>query len=287
MIKKGASLLRKEGFNAFLRGGSSYLHGKFQDFRLFLRVSWALIRGEISLSLGNTRTRFVAEDRDSVKMTIRRFKRGGDTIAVLIEELDENDVFYDIGANTGLYTGFAAHICEQVVAFEPHPANVSELRKNAILNGPNVSVFEVALSDHSGSIGLYTPEVESSHYPERDSPGFGGGTITEGAANTEVKTVPGDRLIAERDINPPNVVKIDVEGAEPLVIDGLSDALSNDRCRFVDCEVHRSTESPGSIADHNVTEAELFNRFEEFGFDSIEKVDDLGNTFVLRARRTR
>lgn len=287
MLKEGVSLLLEEGLFGFVGGVTRYVRDKAQKSHVFLRVSWALFRGEITLSLGKTRAKFVADDRDSVNMTIRRFRAEGDTLAEVLEELGENDVFYDIGANTGLYTSFAAHKCRRVVSFEPHPQTASELRKNAELNGDNVSVFEVALSDRTGSVGLLTPDVSASHYPERDSPGFGGGTITDGPGDVEVDTIRGDQLITEGRIDPPNVVKIDVEGAEPLVIDGLAEALSDDRCQFVVCEVHRPNDSTGSIDDHDATEAELFSRFEDFGFDDIDRVDDLENTFVLRARRVR
>lgn len=284
-LKRSFEVLRDDGIVSLLRAIKRYLSGKVSNVVLWSLVTIGLVKGEFTLTVGDTTATFVAEDRDSVNMTTRRVQNERDRIAELLEEVEENDVFYDIGANTGIYTSFVGHHCSTVVAFEPHPKNVAELEKNADRNCEDVTVMDIALSDSEGTVGLSTPEVESSHYPDTDSPGYGGGRIIPKATDIEVSTRRGDKLIEEDIIDPPTVVKIDVEGAEPLVIDGLSDAFGHERCRYVDCEVHRPSGSGRSIVDYGSSEEELFQQFEELGFDTVTKTKDIGNSFILSAAR--
>jgi FkbM family methyltransferase len=64
--------------------------------------------------------------------------------------------------------------------------------------------------------------------------GYGTGRIGEGTKTVE--TVRGDSIISREGLESPDVVKIDVEGAEGLVIAGMSNSLS--RCRRIYCEIH-------------------------------------------------
>jgi len=84
----------------------------------------------------------------------------------------------------------------------------------------------------------------------------------------------------------PNVVKIDVEGAEPLVIDGLEDALSFETCRLVYCEVHLpGVDKRPSIKDFGATTDELRDRFEELGFTVEILGDRSGDELFFKAQR--
>lgn len=60
----------------------------------------------------------------------------------MLQTLESDDVFYDIGANVGTYTCFAGQVVDDgnVIAFEPHPANVDRLRENAEPNEIDVGV---------------------------------------------------------------------------------------------------------------------------------------------------
>ncbi len=73
-----------------------------------------------------------------------------------LRTLDYSDVFYDIGANVGTYTCFAGQVVDDgnVIAFEPHPANVKWLRENAALNDIQAAVRPVAFSNEHGSSEL-------------------------------------------------------------------------------------------------------------------------------------
>ena len=69
------------------------------------------------------------------------------------------DIFFDIGANIGVYTIYAAlrHPEARVVAFEPEYSNLHLLKDNIIENGlqDRVEVYSVALSNHTGLSHLH------------------------------------------------------------------------------------------------------------------------------------
>jgi FkbM family methyltransferase len=133
--------------------------------------------------------------------------------------LREGDVLYDIGANFGFFSVLSSRIVgpEGVVyAFEPVPANASTVERNARLNRlGNIEVLRVAVSHHTGKSELYL-----AHYAG------GAALISAGvppdlAGTIVVDTSSIDDLVELRRIRPPNVVKIDVEGAEKEVLQGM------------------------------------------------------------------
>jgi FkbM family methyltransferase len=134
--------------------------------------------------------------------------------------LKPGHVFCDIGANVGFFTVIAARLVGpsgRVYAFEPMPDNAVLLRRNVELNAfRHVTVVEKAVSSASGQ-----GELLLSHFS-------GGSALLTATAPPDLKgripveLVSVDDLVAGRDVAAPNVVKIDVEGAELDVLRGMS-----------------------------------------------------------------
>ncbi|QAU12260.1 FkbM family methyltransferase [Halorubrum sp. BOL3-1] len=188
-------------------------------------------------------------------------KNGGDNLRVMyesedfflqdmLEELDDGDVFYDIGANIGIFSCFAAQKMDvgHIVSFEPYPPNVNQLHKNLLYNADksDFTLFDIALSNSDGSVEFSSPDKRAGHQT---------GNISPSGPSIDVKSTPGDKLIDERTLPEPTVVKIDVEGSEPLVIQGLEDTLKADTCRILYCELHlpRADRGRPSIMDYGET----------------------------------
>lgn len=192
----------------------------------------------------------------------------------LLSRLHSDDVFFDIGANVGVYTCFVSAVLsgDRVVAFEPHPANVSGLESNLELNGLSARIQQCALSTQNGEVELAVGDSES-----------GVGTHSAKAdPNGETITVPsrrGDTLVQENKVRQPSVVKIDVEGAEYDVIQGLRETLSNDRCRLVYCEVHPDRNIPSGKQS---TDIKSF--LQTLGFD-VEQIYERDDEYFLRASK--
>lgn len=119
-------------------------------------------------------------------------------------------IFYDVGAHAGFHTLLAARLVGpsgRVVAFEPHPANVANLRHHVTLNrASNVVVVEAAAADRSGSGSL---EEGTNSFVARLSP--------DGRIWVDILSLDD---YANQSGFIPNLIKIDAEGAEMLVIAG-------------------------------------------------------------------
>ncbi|MFG0274617.1 MAG: FkbM family methyltransferase [Phycisphaerales bacterium] len=130
--------------------------------------------------------------------------------------LSPGDVLFDIGANVGFYTVLGSSIVGPegaVYAFEPMPRNLEFLRTHVSLNNlGNVQVIEAAVSDSAG-----TATFDDTQHPSM-------GSLSESGALT-VRTVRIDDLVASGELPPPTVMKIDVEGAEQLVLAGAAETL--------------------------------------------------------------
>ena len=116
-------------------------------------------------------------------------------VADVLQTLEFDDVFYDIGANVGTYTCFAGQVVGDgnVIAFEPHPANVDRLRENASLNDIQVEVRSVALSNERGSSKLAVSG-------ENDQAGVGTHSLSIGEQGSmlEVETIERNRRYRTR-----------------------------------------------------------------------------------------
>ena len=132
--------------------------------------------------------------------------------------VSKSSVAYDIGAHVGFYTLLASELVGgggKVIAFEPNPRNLKYLKKHLEINHcDNVMVIEAAVSDKSGI----------SHFNEGG--GSSMGTLSEDGYLT-VNTINIDELVGNGKIPAPDYIKIDVEGAELLVLKGAKSTLIN------------------------------------------------------------
>jgi FkbM family methyltransferase len=140
-----------------------------------------------------------------------------DKQAALSTALRSGDVVYDVGANVGFYTLFAARRVGgggRVYAFEPLPRNLTFLRRHIALNGhSNVDVMPLALSDEDGFATFDEGANECQ-----------GRLATHGGLR--VATASLDRLISARNLRPPTLIKMDIEGGEVLALEGARETLA-------------------------------------------------------------
>jgi len=127
----------------------------------------------------------------------------------------------DVGANIGNHTLFLARLFRHVISFEPVPRNCWLLKANLHLNGvTNVTLIEKGLSDvpdvlfagqddsHNTNVGLTTERLGPS------------------GSREQVEVVKGDDELSRTTYPTPiAMIKIDVEGMEPKVIQGLADTI--------------------------------------------------------------
>jgi len=150
------------------------------------------------------------------------------TQSLLVSLLRDGMVFYDIGANVGFCSLVAARLVGatgRVVAFEPLPENLIMLRRNALLNGfAHIAVVGVALGR----------DYRDSVFATSERPTWGclrsvGKQPAEFAGEISVPVRPLDGTIAAERLPRPDVMKIDVEGAELDALAGAAQTLQHTR----------------------------------------------------------
>jgi FkbM family methyltransferase len=156
------------------------------------------------------------------------------------DNIGADDVFFDCGANYGVFSGWVNECSPttRIAAFEPNPA-VRETLTNWLGLRPSVEIVPLALAAEPGHATLLVPHWHS-----------GGGSIsTSGNPNLDldfsdgstfdVQVVTLDSFVASFG-RPPTIMKIDVEGSESLVLLGGIDMLTNAQPKII-MEIHYDT----------------------------------------------
>ena len=156
------------------------------------------------------------------------FSKESDTIS-WIKSFKTNTVFWDIGANIGLYSVYASRIANcQTYAFEPSVYNLELLTKNIFLNQleSKISLIPMPLSENTKIDYFYmnNPDYSSalssfSYDYDQDGNKFN--------SNFKYKVIgiSASDLIDKFNIKLPNYIKIDVDGAEHLILKGFDENI--------------------------------------------------------------
>ncbi len=156
--------------------------------------------------------------------------------------LRRGDHFVDGGANIGYLTLIAAQRVGpsgRVDAFEPQPENRARLVENLRRNQLTVHVHDQALSDHAGEAYIHRYDDPQGHLTHGSSSLFA--DVSVPSHSDVVRTVRLDEVLAGTS---PRLIKLDIEGAEPLAIQGMSRLL-------------RVEHPPILIVEHNPTQAKI------------------------------
>ena len=131
-------------------------------------------------------------------------------------------VAFDVGMNFGYFTCLLASMCKEVHGFEPVGWLAGRARANVQLNAfVNVTINELALSDHTGTAKLNLPDPTDSNWGTSS-------LVHRSSSPTAILEVPLDTLdiyCAARGITRLDFMKVDVEGAEHLVFRGAEKTL--------------------------------------------------------------
>ncbi len=142
------------------------------------------------------------------------------------ERVHEPSVFVDIGANMGYFSLLWAGAAplSRVIAFEASPRNVAIIENNIQKNGlkERITLVAKAAGDHLGTIRFEVGPSEQTGW---------GGIASSSASNTiEVEMVRLDQQLPDTTID---VLKIDVEGADTLVLRGCEELLKQKRIKMI------------------------------------------------------
>jgi FkbM family methyltransferase len=169
--------------------------------------------------------------------------------SMLRQLVRSGDVVYDAGANLGLYSRYlvSALGARRVIAFEPVAENRDLLARNLALGGvtSQVTVLPLALSDEDGTAEFQIDDMQSvSGTLSRvtgGKPSQGRKNLGLGPLAAEVACRRLDSLVAEG-LERPDVIKIDIEGAEALLLRGAERLLRESGPRLL-IELHGASQA--------------------------------------------
>lgn len=181
------------------------------------------------------------------------------TVSMFRKLLKPGMTVIDVGANVGYYGLVAARAVGpegQVHVFEATPAVAERLRENVRINRlGNVVVNHAAVCDRTG-------EVEF-RLQDDDSEGNSLVSYSNDWLSVRVSAVSLDDYVAKHGIRQVDVVKIDVEGAELLVLAGATELLSRAVPPVLIVE-----SNPATLRDAGSSAEELVGRLAAFGYKS-------------------
>ncbi len=273
-LREGFRILRTEGLFSFLCAVLRFVYWNLGVRTAYLKLRHRVANSRTDVTIGNV-SATLSTDTYAEFERFYDLKGEREILGDVLHQVSGDDVFYDIGANVGLYScmiGSATPNCD-VYPFEPHPTNVEALKRNLQLNKVDGPIFQLALSDEEGEFELSSEGAEA---------GLGEHSLdTSGSEPTVPVTVRRlDELREEHDIPVPTIVKIDVEGAELDVIRGAKETFSDPNCRTIYCEVH-----PDRIETFGGSYNELEDCLTDLGF-ALEILDrEVGKRIMVKATK--
>lgn len=162
-----------------------------------------------------------------------------------IDKFDKNSIFFDIGANIGLYSIYAAQkfSVKQIYAFEPSFINTRVLSRNISINkfSKKIKICQLALSNHK----IKFEKMNENAFLE------GGSFNSFGSKKNSFKSINFsgnqyyilggslDYLIKNKILPYPNYIKIDVDGIEHLILNGANKVLSSNNLKGILIELYK------------------------------------------------
>ena len=212
------------------------------------------------------------------------YQKEPETIAFL-NTLTEESILWDVGANIGIYSVYAGKVTgARVYAFEPSMMNLELLFRNVQKNnlGNRISIIPLALSNKDSVLDLFMSK-EDLHWAGAHN-SIGQNTSQDGQAMTDPKvssqlSATGANLIAKFNVPAPTHIKIDVDGLESLVIEGLQSNIEKIDFILVEIDARNMAENSSislllksrnfsrvmDFAGHKYTENQLWKNERDLG----------------------
>lgn len=198
----------------------------------------------------------------------------------LLHFLREEDLFADVGANVGSYTILASgHIGCKSISFEPIPSTFKLLFENVQINKLDDLVFHYNVGIASNQTTLFfTNSYDTINHVYNEG-------LEKKENTTSIPVYPLDFYIEKHGI--PNLIKIDVEGYESEVLQGMKLILESEKLKAIIIELN------GSGWRYNFDELKIHNDLKMAGFSpytykplkrNLQLLDSYGmhNTIYIR-----
>lgn len=190
--------------------------------------------------IGDTEVRYLVSDQDLSTWRFETlFTKEPETLE-WIDSFSAGEQLWDIGANIGIYSIYAALRGINVIAFEPHFGNYFQLCANIYLNGlqDRIKAYCFALSDNmtSGTINLSSVGIGTSMNSFDSDLDYLGKTyqpvFRQGMMGCSI-----DQAVSLFGMDVPDHIKIDVDGIELDIVKGARETLAKPTLKSVSIEL--------------------------------------------------
>ena len=157
---------------------------------------------------------------------------------------NNNNIFWDIGANIGLYSIYAAqkHDNLKIISFEPSTSNLRVLSRNISINNlqDKITINQIPLNDKENiHVPMYEPEfIEGWAMNSYGSPTDYEGKNFQAKQKYNLFGTNINFLLDNNILKIPNYIKIDVDGIEDLVLRGAKNLLKDNNLKELSIEMN-------------------------------------------------
>ena len=164
-----------------------------------------------------------------------------------INNFKDNKIFWDIGANIGIYSIYTVSKFKNinVIAFEPSTSNTRTLSRNISINNfeNKIKIFPIALCDKPN---IFSKFSENKFYEGWSGSTFDNNIDADGRKllkkniknNYQILGTTINELLSKKVLKIPNYIKIDVDGIEHLILKGAKNFLKNRRIKEILIEMN-------------------------------------------------
>ncbi len=157
-----------------------------------------------------------------------------------IDTFEDGSIFWDIGANIGLYTCYAAKKKKsKVFSFEPSIFNLEILARNIFINNLSslVTIIPIPLSDNIklSSLNMTSTQLGGALSTFDKNYGHDGNLINQ-IFNYRTIGISSDKLSNFFNLEKPDYIKLDVDGIEHLILEGSIETIKNVKSLLVEVD---------------------------------------------------
>lgn len=251
--------------------------------RIFIPLLKKLNPGKISIKHHYTGNKFVLDAFVHKGYWYYGKKREVETMERFRDFITPGSTIVEVGGHIGYISVFFSYLAGdkgRVIVFEPGNNNLPYIKEN-VSKLKNVMLIEKAVSDSNGTAKFYTENLSGQNNSLK--PGYGKSVekmsyVKKEETVIEVETITLDTYFANTNIKP-DFIKIDIEGAEDMAINGMKGTMS--------------TAMPMLMIEITKNRQEVFALLKRSGYalfsptsnTPIDEVEHYGNTFCLHTVR--
>lgn len=161
-------------------------------------------------------------------------------------------IVLDLGANSGLFSLYAADSCKKLISVEPTPYTFGILKK-MLKDLDNVSALQFAIGPHNEMISFYINENSTTN-----------SMLNRRGKETQVQCITLETLLLKENLDYVDFVKCDIEGSEMQALTDATLGPVSDKIKFWFVEIHQTNVNespwPGNLESNRQHLRELFER---------------------------